>query len=185
MKRTALALMLLAATSATTAADWALVPDASKLEFASSYDGEAFSGRFKQFTPTISLDPAAPEATRIDVSIDLGSADTGNEERDGTLATPDFFWTGKFPTARFTTTGCKAGAATGAIDCEATLTIRDRTLAMPFPLRFEASGDRATLKATAQVDRIAFDVGGGDWADTALIPKDVAVTVDLVLQRKP
>lgn len=185
MKRRLLAVILLASAGTPAAADWALVADGSKLEFASSYDGEAFTGRFKSFSPTISLDPAAPEATRIDVSIDLGSADTGNEERDGTLATPDFFWTGKFPTARFTTTGCKAGAAPGAIDCEATLTIRDRTVAMPFPLRFEASGERATLKATTQVDRIAFDVGGGDWADTDLIPKDVVVTVDLLLQRKP
>jgi polyisoprenoid-binding protein YceI len=184
MKRSVLALFLLATAGTSSAADWVPVADASKLEFASSYDGEAFSGRFKAFTPIIALDPAAPEATRIEVSIDLASADTGNEERDGTLATPDFFWTGKFPTARFTTTACKAGTAPGAIDCEATLTIRDRTVAMPFPLRFEASGDRATLKAQAKVDRIAFDVGGGDWADTDLIPQFVDVTVDLALTQK-
>ncbi len=179
-----LAIALLSATGAAHAADWSLVAEGSSLSFASSYDGEAFTGRFQRFTPAITLDPAAPEATRIEVSIDIGSVSTDNEERDGTLATPEFFWTGKFPTASFRTTACRAGAAPGAIDCEASLTLRDRTLAMPFNLRFEAAGDRATLKAQAKVDRIAFEVGSGDWADTDLIPQFVDVTVDLVLAKK-
>jgi polyisoprenoid-binding protein YceI len=184
MIRHALAIALLSAAGAAHAAEWSLVAEGSSLTFASSYDGEAFSGRFQRFTPTILLDPAAPEATRIEVTIDVASVATDNEERDGTLATPDFFWTGKFPTATFRTTACKAGGAAGAIDCEATLTIRDRTVSMPFNLRFEVTGDRATLKAQAQVDRIAFDVGTGDWADTDLIPRIVDVTVDLVLAKK-
>jgi polyisoprenoid-binding protein YceI len=183
MNRLALALALAAAPAAAQGTDWTLVPAGSSLSFASSYDGEAFSGRFQRFTPRIALDPAAPEATRIEVAIDIASVGTDNEERDGTLATPEFFWTTKFPTATFRTTACKAGASPGAIDCEASLTLRDRTVAMPFNLRFEASGDRATLKAQAQVDRIAFEVGSGDWADTALIPQFVDVTVDLVLAR--
>jgi polyisoprenoid-binding protein YceI len=178
------AIALLSAAGATHAAEWSLVAEASTLGFASSYDGEAFDGRFQRFTPAITLDPASPEATRIEVSIDIASVSTENEERDGTLATPEFFWTGKFPSATFRTTACKAGAAPGAIDCEAALMIRDRTVAMPFNLRFEATGDRATLKAQARVDRIAFEIGSGEWADTALIPQFVDVTVDLVLARK-
>lgn len=184
MIRAILATALLAAAGAPHAADWSLVAEGSSLSFASSYDGEAFTGRFQRFTPAITLDPATPEATRIEVSIDIASVSTENEERDGTLATPEFFWTGKFPSATFRTTACKAGAAPGAIDCEASLTLRDRTVAMPFNLRFEAAGDRATLKAQAKVDRIAFDVGSGDWADTDLIPQFVDVTVDLVLAKK-
>ena len=184
MIRAILATALFAAAGTSHAADWALVAEGSSLSFASSYDGEAFDGRFQRFSPAITLDPAAPEATRIEVSIDIASAWTDNEERDGTLATPEFFWTGKFPTATFRTTACKAGAAPGAIDCDASLTIRDRTVAMPFNLRFEAAGDRATLKAQAKVDRIAFEVGSGEWADTALIPQFVDVAVDLVLARR-
>jgi polyisoprenoid-binding protein YceI len=174
-------LALLASPAAALAADWSLVADRSTLSFASSYDGEAFSGRFARFEPTLSVDPADPAATRIVVDIDLTSANTGNEERDGTLATPDFFWTEKFPRARFATGTCRAGAAAGEIDCEATLTLRDRSLALPFRFQFAVAGTGATLKAKASVDRIAFGVGGGDWADTDLIPKDVEVTVDLVL----
>jgi len=184
MIRTALAIALFAAAGAPRAADWSMVADGSSLAFASSYDGEAFNGRFQRFTPAITIDPANPAATRIEVSIDVASVGTDNEERDGTLATPEFFWTGKFPNATFRTTACKAGATAGAIDCEASLTIRDRTVAMPFNLRFEAAGDRATLKAAAKVDRIAFDIGTGEWADTDLIPQFVDVTVDLVLARK-
>lgn len=176
--------LLLSVSAAAPAAEWSLVAAGSTLGFSSSYDGEAFSGRFQRFTPAITLDPAKPEATRIEVSIDIASVATDNEERDGTLATPEFFWTGKFPSATFRTTACKAGAAPGAIDCEASLTLRDRTVAMPFNLRFEAAGGRATLKAAAKVDRIAFEVGSGDWADTDLIPQFVDVTVDLVLARK-
>jgi polyisoprenoid-binding protein YceI len=185
MTRPLFLIVMLAVSTTATAADWTLVPAGSRLAFESSYDGEAFSGSFGRFSPQIALDPAQPEATRIEVSIDLGSVDTQNEERDGTLATQDFFWTAKFPSASFKTTGCKAGAVAGAIDCSAQLTIRDKTAAMPFNLQFEASGDSATLKSTAVVDRIAFDVGNGDWADTDLLPREVKVVVDLRLQRKP
>lgn len=185
MTRPLILILALASSASATAADWTLVPAGSRLAFESSYDGEAFSGSFGTFSPRITLDPTQPEATRIAVDIDLGSVDTQNEERDGTLATQDFFWTGKFPSASFNTTACKAGAAPGAIDCTAQLTIRDKTAALPFNLVFEASGDGATLKATAAVDRIAFDVGNGDWADTDLIPREVKVIVDLKLQRKP
>lgn len=182
MNRLSASLFALLALPATAgAADWALVPERSTLSFASSYDGEAFTGRFARFEPTLAVDPADPAATRIVVEIDLASATTGNEERDGTLATPDFFWTEKFPRARFATGACRAGAAAGEIDCEATLTLRDRSLALPFRFQFAAAGGGATLKAKASVDRIAFGVGGGDWADTDLIPKDVEVTVDLAL----
>lgn len=184
MIRTILAATLLAAAGAAHAAEWSLVAESSSLSFASSYDGEAFSGRFQRFTPTIALDPAAPEATRIEVAIDVASAWTDNEERDGTLATPEFFWTGRFPGATFRTAACRAGATPGEIACEAELTIRDRTLPLPFVFRFEADATRATLRAAAQVDRVAYQIGSGDWADTALIPQFVDVTVDLVLARK-
>jgi polyisoprenoid-binding protein YceI len=185
MKRFAICIAMLAAccTSAQ-GAEWRMDPAGSSLAFDSSYDGEAFVGRFARFEPSITLDPAKPDATSILVSIDLASVDTGNSERDGTLATPDFFWTANFPQANFATTHCVAGAAAGAIDCDAQLTIRDKTVTLPFRLQFAENADSATLKAVTSVDRLVFGVGGGDWADTDLIPAEVVIRVDLALRRK-
>ena len=176
--------MLAACCTSAQAAEWRMDPAGSSLAFDSSYDGEAFVGRFARFEPAITLDPADPEATAITVTIDLASVDTGNSERDGTLATADFFWTSNFPQAQFATTHCVAGAATGAIDCDAQLTIRDKTVTLPFRLQFADNGDGATLKAVTRVDRLVFGIGGGDWADTDLIPAEVVIRVDLVLRRK-
>ena len=82
------------------AADYVQAPG-STLAFASRYDGELFTGRFGDFQTRLSFDPARPEAGTLDVSIGLASADTGNDDRDSTLKTADFFNIGKFAQARY------------------------------------------------------------------------------------
>jgi polyisoprenoid-binding protein YceI len=38
------------------------------------------------------------------------------------------------------------------------------------------------LAGKATVKRLAFGVGGGDWADTAMIPDEVAVSTKVVFE---
>ena len=83
MRILAALLILLAAPLATATATTTTYTHAagSTLGFASSYDGEAFEGRFAQFTTDIAFDPATATG-RFDVVIALASAGTENEERD-------------------------------------------------------------------------------------------------------
>lgn len=180
--RILVALALASAAASASAASWTVAPG-SRLDFHGTYQGESFDGTFKAFTATLDIDAAKPEATAIDVSIDLASVDTQNQERDETLATSDFFDTKKFPKASFKATNCKSAGA-GRIACDGTLTIRDQTKPVPFPFTWTETGGQATLVAKVPLDRTAFGVGGGDWADPETIAHEVVVDVNLKLAAK-
>lgn len=181
MRSLVLAALLAAGPAA--AVDYAVVPEKSVVRFIAEYEGEPFEGGFGRFTATVSVDAANAAGTRIAAEIDVASANTENEERDQTLATAEFFDAAKFPKATFRTLACRGTAPSYA--CDAELTIRDRTrkLAFPFTLTPQPGGG-ARLEADVVLQRLAFDVGTGDWTDTALIGDDVKVRVDLLLKPK-
>lgn len=152
----------------------------STLTFATKVQGEVFVGRFPSFTTRLSFDPARLADARLEVAIPLAPTATGNEERDATLKGADFFNVAKFPQARFVATRFRAlGANRYAADGQLTL----RGVSRPVTLSFDwRPGAAPVLTGRATVQRLAFGVGGGDWADTGLIPDEVAVSTRVVLR---
>ncbi|MDP6039019.1 MAG: YceI family protein, partial [Candidatus Latescibacteria bacterium] len=65
------------------------------------------SGRFNRFDGRINYDPAAPEATTLEATIQGNSIDTGNQRRDDHLRNPDFFEVEMYPTITFKSTSAK------------------------------------------------------------------------------
>lgn len=151
----------------------------SSLRFAGVAQGEAFKGQFAQFKPGIRFDPAALDQARFDVSIALASADSQNEERDDTMKSEDFFDVANYPEARFIATEFAADGAAfvanGALELRGTR----QPVALRFTWKPDAKGARLDGKAT--LDRTAFGVGGGDWADPESIAHEVTVETTLIL----
>lgn len=155
------------------AADWRVQPG-STLGFSTTFEGVAFQGQFKQFSATISFDPAHPASCKLDASITLTSAETGNPDRDKMLPTADFFDAARFPMAHYSGGQCVA-APDGAYRAQGTLTLRGISKPVPLMLRFQRQGSQALLTLEATVPRLAFDVGGGQWASPSAIGTEVAV----------
>lgn len=151
----------------------------STLGFGASYDGEAFTGRFDRFSADIAFDPATA-AGRFDVVIELGSAGTDNDERDETLLGAEFFDAARTPQARYVATRFRK-LDDGRFVAEGVLTLRGIAKAVPLTFTWTA-GAMPVLAGSATVPRLAFNVGTGDWADTAVLPDAVSVTTRLVLQ---
>lgn len=152
----------------------------STLTFATKYQGEVFTGRFPAFSTRLSFDPKSLATSKLDVAIPLAGAATGDAERDSTLRGADFFNAARFPQARFTATRFRAlGANRYAADGVLTL----RGVSRPVTLAFTwTPGAKPVLAGQATVRRLDFGVGGGDWADTDLIPNEVAVSTKVMLQ---
>ncbi|RDY67211.1 YceI family protein [Lysobacter soli] len=150
----------------------------SSLTFASKYEGEVFTGKIPGFATKLSFDPAKLATSKLDVAIPLAGASTANSDRDDTLRGADFFSIAKFPQARYTATKFRSlGGNQYAAD--GTLTLRG--VAKPVTLTFTwTPGAQPVLSGKATVKRLDFGVGGGDWADTALIPNEVAVSTKVV-----
>ncbi|KAF1684483.1 hypothetical protein B1992_15050 [Pseudoxanthomonas broegbernensis] len=173
----ALAAMLAAPTAH--AADYVQAAG-STLVFASRYDGELFTGRFSDFDTKVSFDPAKPEAGSLDVTIALSSAATGNDDRDSTLKTSDFFDIARFAQARYTASGFRK-LADGQYAADGTLELRG--VRKPVTLTFGWSGGaQPVLSGKAVVKRLDFGVGDGDWSDTAAIPNEVNISTRVLLK---
>jgi polyisoprenoid-binding protein YceI len=61
-------------------------------------------GRFKDYEGVITLDRQNPAASKVDLTIQAASIDTGNDNRDKDLKSANFFDVEKFPTITFKST---------------------------------------------------------------------------------
>ena len=120
---------------------------------------------------------------RVAITVDLGSAASGDGERDETLKGGDFFAVGTSRTAvfradRFRKTGTDRYIAQG------TLRLKGVTapLSLPFTLRID--GDTATMQGSATIDRLTWKIGESEFSSTSDIPAAVAVEIALKARRK-
>lgn len=148
-------------------------------------------GKFESFDGTFEFDEANPEATQLDITVDVNSVNTNNNDRDNHLRSGDFFEVEKFPQMTFKSTGVnvlgnKKATLTGD------LTIRDVTNAIELDVEFLGQaaspfGDqRAAFTATGIINREDF---GLTWnvpleAGGVLVSKEInlAIDVQVILQ---
>lgn len=150
----------------------------STLTFATKYQGEVFVGRFASFATRFSFDPKQLATSKLDVTIPLAGVNIGNPDGEDALESADFFNVRKFPQARFSATRFRSlGGNRYAADGMLTL----RGVSKPVTLGFTwTAGARPVLTGKATVKRLDFGVGGGDWADTDLIPNEIAVSTKVI-----
>jgi len=176
----ALPLLLLAVPAFAT--DYVQAPG-SALTFAGKYQGEVFTGRFPGFTTRFSFDPAQLAKASLDVTIPLATATTGNDDYDDSLRGDDFFASAKFAQAHYVATKFRAlGGNRYAADGTLSLHGVDKPVTLEFTW---TTGAKPVLAGKATVSRLAFGVGGGDWADTSLIPDAIAVATKVIFVPAP
>ena len=167
---------LLAGAPVAHAADYVAAPG-STLGFSAKFQGEGTQVRFTRFTPTIRFDPAHLDTARFDVSIDLASAATGEDDGDTLVRGPDFFATAQFPQARFQATRVRALGG-GRFAADGTLSLRG--VRKPAVLSFQwTPGPRPVLDGQASLRRLDFGITAGEFSSE--IGNEVKVTTHLVL----
>lgn len=179
MPRTPLLLALALFAAPAFATDYVQAPG-SGLAFAGKYQGETFTGSFPGFATKMSFDPQQLAASRLEVSIPLATATTRNPDYDSEMRGAAFFASAKFPQATYVATKFRAlGGNRYAAD--GTLSLHG--VSKPVTLEFAwTAGARPMLVGTATVKRLDFGIGGGEWADTKLIPDAIAISTKVMLQ---
>lgn len=177
-------------------ATWKVDNSHSGVTFSVRHFFTPVKGQFDQFDAQLSYDPAAPERSSVRVTIPVASINTSNERRDAHLESPDFFEAEKYPNITFV-----SERVTKVSDTELTvrgaLTIKDQTRQVDLPVtilgivdlppemqqRFGGIKQVASFEAKLTLDRLDFGVGVGNWAATAVVGKDVEITIAVEANR--
>jgi polyisoprenoid-binding protein YceI len=146
-------------------------------------------GKFATLSGSLQLDPENPTAATGSFTIDAASLNTGVEQRDGHLRSPDFFDVQNFPEITFVSTAVtpKGGddyAVTGDLTIRGTT--KPVTLDVEYLGLFSSMGGarRAGFHATTKINRedwgLTWNVGleAGGW----LVGKDVKLEIDLAIE---
>jgi polyisoprenoid-binding protein YceI len=183
-----LALQTLSATPPAAAASpdtsrYALDPARSTLQFTFTQAGAQNKGRFKRFTTALEWSANNPAASRLEVTVDMTSVDTGDQERDDTLRDVDLFAVRKFAQARFAAAQIVKTAS--GYEAVGKLTIRDITRELHVPFSFRTATEQGAnvgyMSGKTSLRRLDYGVGQGDWKATDQVGNDVAVAFELRL----
>jgi polyisoprenoid-binding protein YceI len=102
VRRIAVLLLLVASTARAEATRYLVRPTYTSIRFSIVKWGVMKEeGIFRDFTGTLDFDPAHPEQSRIDITVQAPSIDTKNETRDKVVRSDDFLDVARYPTLTF------------------------------------------------------------------------------------
>jgi polyisoprenoid-binding protein YceI len=173
------------------AADFAVDPAHTNVQFTVRHMFSKVNGSFKKFEGHFNFDAAKPEKSKVKFAIDTASINTENEKRDAHLKSPDFFDTAKYPQISFeskklTVMGEKKYKLDGK------LTMHGKTKEVAFDVEFLGmdkdpwGGTKAGFTATAVVNRKDFDITWNKKLDSGglLVGEEVTLQLNVEADQK-
>ena len=164
------------------AASWVMDPAESQVVFQYSYEGTPYQGEFKNVKATFDIDPMKPGTCNFSVTIPIADIQVESPEVLDYLLDLEMFDVDQWPTASFKAEKCSLQSMKSFVS-DGTLTIRDQTHPLSFPfdldIGLEDGQVRFHLTSEVTIQRLDYGVGQGYWANTATIPNDVVVKVDV------
>jgi polyisoprenoid-binding protein YceI len=180
------------AAPASSISQWRVDPAHTRVEFAVKHLMiTTVRGHFADVDGTVREDATDPRRSSIEVSIKAASVDTGVDQRDAHLRSPDFFDAEQFPSLTFRSTNI-APAGENKLKVTGDLTIKGVTKPVVLDVTEEGrggdpwGGNRAGFSATAKIDRRDFGLTWnqalekGGWA----VANEVRINLDIQLVRQ-
>jgi polyisoprenoid-binding protein YceI len=157
-------------------------PGAGSLKFSFVQAGAESQGAFKQFATELTWDPARPAAGSLAVTVQTGSLDTQDKDRDEMLRGGDLFDAKRYPTAQFVATSF-ATRANGGLEAVGKLTLRGVTRDLRLPVTLKTSANGIELSGAATINRLDYGVGQGEWQSTEWVGDEVKLQYQVPLTR--
>jgi polyisoprenoid-binding protein YceI len=146
-----------------------------------------YYGGFTGASGTLRLDPAHPEASRLNVSIPVASLTVASPKLEDELKSPDWLDTTKFPVATFHSikvTPTSPGHALVAGD----LTLHGVTRPVTFEASFNAGGPNIMTKAYTAGFEVAGHIQRSQFGVAKYVPlvgDDVTLIISAAFERQP
>jgi len=178
---------VLVAASAFAAEPFVVDKNHSEADFQVRHLVSRVSGKFDNFSGTISVDRANPTASSVEFNIKSASINTGVENRDKDLRGANFFEVEKFPEITFKSTSIKASGKKDTYDVTGTFTMHGVTKTITLPVEFLGfikdpwGGERAGFAARVTLNRKDYGINWNKMLDNGgtLLSDDVDITVNI------
>lgn len=194
--RTLLALTLtaLGALPLAAADTWTVDKSHSDVSFQVRHFVSKTRGRFKDFSGTIQVDAARPEASSVEFTVQVASIDTSDEKRDAHLRSADFFDAEKNPTLTFKSTSIKP-AGKDRYDVTGTLTMHGVAKTVTLPVTYLGAtkdpwgNERGGFEIVTKLNRKEYGINWNKTLDTGGLmlgdDVDVSITLETVKKKEP
>lgn len=117
--------------------NWVIDPSHSEIQFKIKHLMITnVTGSFNIFNATVQTEDENFMSAKISFTADVNSIDTGNEQRDGHLQSPDFFDAANYPQIKFEATRFENVDNDGSYEMYGDLTIRDVTKNVKLSVEF-------------------------------------------------
>ena len=138
---------------------WTVDRDETSVEFAvkTFWGLTTVRGRFDRFDGSYEV---GPDGTKIELTIDAGSLETGNGTRDRHLRSTDFFDVAEHPEVRFTSTRVR-DACDGTLQVEGDLEAAGKVVPLEFDATVKQVDDVLEVEATTTVDQRQLGMSSG------------------------
>lgn len=161
------------------AQEWHILKDESYVGFIGEQMNAEFEGHFKEYSAEIYFDPQNLPETKIKVLINLGSIDTGSDDRDNGVREDIWFDLDQHPQATLYSDHV-VHIEGNQYQLYGRFTLKGLTRDVVIPFTFEESQGLATVKSDAfSFDRTTYKVGTGEWSDESVIGHTFRVILNL------
>jgi polyisoprenoid-binding protein YceI len=171
---------------------WRIDPAHSHVEFAVRHLMiSSVKGAFGDVQGTVWVDDSDPRTVLVDVTIQVASIDTRQEQRDAHLRSADFFDAARFPTITFRSRTVKGNHLDSDFRLVGDLTIRDVTREVVLDVSAEGrltdpwGAERSGYSAHGKIDRTDFGLTWNQALETGgvLVGNEVKISVEVELIR--
>jgi len=153
---------------------------ASTVTFSATQMGVPMHGRFKTVDAQVDFLPGDLARSHVSVAVQAASIDAGSAQTDALLTGADWLAAPANPQARFTSAQFTA-AGPGRYWVSGTLTVKGHSQPLRVLVTTHPAGADLAMDAAFTLDRTAFGLGTGSWADTSVVAAAIPVQVHLVV----
>ncbi len=164
------------------AAEWAMDPTGSRLEFVATFEKAAAPGMFREFNAHLRFDPDKPAGGSLDVTVKVTSADMNIADVNREIRGKEWFDYAAFPQAEFHSTELRRVDGNRYL-ARGTLSLKGVKQALEVPFSWNGAADTATMEGEVTLKRSAFAIGAGEWAGSDVIGADVKVKFRVRLRK--
>ncbi len=141
-------------------------------------------GKFTEFDITVEYDPAEPTQSSVIAVVKVASVETGIDDRDHHLMSPEFFHVAEYPELRFESSSVQEND--GGVVAHGQLTMRGVTTSVSLPFKFTGYIENAETKSLLLGVKTATSLDRQDYGiswrhDTPLFVGDeIEVEIQLI-----